>query len=378
MTRSLFVFLIACPILLAHSCKEPFLPPESTHNLNLLVVDGIINNGPDSTILRISRTRNLGDTLPLNPEIGASVLLQGQAGDRYSLVDLGGGRYGIDQLALNRNETYQLKISTGNGDFYASDFMPVKQTPPIDSLHWQKDSTGVTIYVNTHDPTDSSRYYRWTYLQTWEHRSFFSSTVKFENGQILPRSPDEQIYRCWISLPSTDITLGNSANLQQDLIDNHKILSIPLGSQQISLLYSLEVQQYSLTAESYAYWQNLKTSTEQLGTLFDPAPGQVSGNIHSLTHPEEPVMGFLSISSVSKSRIFISIFEMGYWPYYSPYGDCRATGVGSDPATLDYYFGNGVSTPFLQNGKLESAFTFCVDCRNDGGGSNQKPDFWPN
>ena len=45
-------------------CKESFAPPATKVNVNFLVVDGFLHLGLDSTIIKLSRTRSLADTVP--------------------------------------------------------------------------------------------------------------------------------------------------------------------------------------------------------------------------------------------------------------------------------------------------------------------------
>ncbi|MEJ7664694.1 MAG: DUF4249 family protein [Hymenobacter sp.] len=56
-------------------------------------------------------------------------------------------------------------------------------------------------------------------------------------------------------------------------------------SSKLYYLYSILVRQYALTPEEFAYWDKLRKNTENLGTLFDPLPSQLSGNVHRLTMP---------------------------------------------------------------------------------------------
>ncbi|MEJ7664695.1 MAG: DUF4249 family protein [Hymenobacter sp.] len=94
--------------------------------------------------------------------------------------------------------------------------MAAKLTPPIDELPWAAEPSGVQIYVNTHDPTSATRYYRWEYQETWEFHSAFRSDVEYVNGQFQRRTED--ISRCWRTENSTRISLTTSDKLTQDVI----------------------------------------------------------------------------------------------------------------------------------------------------------------
>jgi hypothetical protein len=75
------------------------------------------------------------------------------------------------------------------------------------------------------------------------------------------------------------------------------------------------VKQYALNQEAFAYWQNIKKTTEQLGSIFDAQPSQFKGNIHSLTDSTEPVMGYVSASSIETKRIFVTSEDVKPWYY---------------------------------------------------------------
>ena len=74
-------------------------------------------------------------------------------------------------LSLDISQKYSIAITTSNGHKYSSDFVEVKQTPAIDSLYWEYQPNDFNVYVNTHDPNNKTIYYRWDYIETWEHDS---------------------------------------------------------------------------------------------------------------------------------------------------------------------------------------------------------------
>jgi hypothetical protein len=376
--RKRYIFLF-CIFMGMMNCTTPYTPPAIKGNHQFLVVDGFIRNGMDSTIITLSRSANLGDSAGPQPELSAQVMIVGQSSGVFPLINLGNGQYVTDQLNLDINQNYQLKITASNGEQYLSDFVPVRQSPPIDSLHWQYDSTGVTIYVNAHDPSNSTRYYQWDFTQTWEHRSNFNSNLVFlADGSTISRPADQQIYRCWTTTNSTSVLVASTANLSQDVIYEYPVNSIMNGSEQISFTYSILVRQYAITQEAFQYWQNLKQNTELTGSLFQPQPSSLSGNMHCLTNPNEPVFGYVSASSESTARIFISIGQLGYWNY-QPIQGCTyfIPSVDSLPvyAALGSVYQPMLVCPLACYTAL--AFSECINCLY-WGGTNVMPLFWPN
>lgn len=371
-------------LLFATRCKRDYNPPVLLTNPKLLVIDGFINMGANSTTaFTLSRTQKLGDSLgAYTPEGQATVTIIAGNGNSYPLQDMGNGTYNSSQLSLDPAQKYRLKITTRNGSQYESDTVSTRTSQPIDSLTWkQDDSSGnVIVSVNTHDPTNNSHYYRWFYSETWEYHAPLQSELQLINGEIYYAidSLTQQflIYYCWRSANSTDIVLGNTTTLGQDRVSQQPIGTIPNGAQKISVKYSMLASQYVLTPDAYQYWLILQKNTQNLGTLFDPQPSQLVGNFHCLTNPKEPVIGYLTASSISQQRLFIDNKQVHNWDTLTLECPFRQTGwdqnnfhIYNYPDTLwgPYYF----SGPALYLSKRD-----CLDCRKQGG-TLQKPSFWP-
>jgi hypothetical protein len=374
------IHLIAALILgLLFACKEPYEPPAVKTNPNLLVVDGILFQGNDSSILTISHTRLLTDTGSRNPELNAGVTLVDESGSAISFAETGNGRYAVGQLNLNPSSTYRLLITLSNGLEYQSDPMPVKITPPIDSLEWTQDSTGAHFFVNTHDPSNQTRYYRYEYVESWEYHAAFQSDFEYVNGEVVLRPVMDRLYICFQSLPSANINVTTSNRLTDDVIYHFHLYTVPIMSEKLGFRYSTLVNQYAIGEEAYHYWSDLKKNTEQLGTLFDAQPyTPQEGNIHNINNPQEIVLGYMSISTLQSKRIFIDHGQLDGWGYLPYYGTCDVRITIPDSAF--YYFppGGNIFFTFIGTnmGFLLYSTSLCGDCRWHGG-SNVKPPFWP-
>jgi len=367
------IFFTGCIIAFVFGCKEVYNPPQVKTNPNYLVVDGMLTSG-DSTMIKLSRTRNINDSLSSSWETGASVIIVGAASDVYPLTEQSNGIYRINYLYMNPGEKYQLQITTSDGKKYVSDSVVVKQTPLIDSVNWTVNGSGVQIYVNTHDQLNSTQYYRWIYEETWEYHAAYDSYFTFTNDQLIARDLNNHVYTCWHNRNSTELSLASSAGLSQDIIYQNPILFIPHGSEKISLQYSILVKQYALTKEAYEYWENLKKGTELTGGLFDPQPSLLNGNIHCISNPDEKALGFIGASSVEQKRIFIKNNELDSWGFTL----IGCTEIIVPPDSLSFYFGTQGYIPVANHGIADYSGTTssCADCTLQGG-TTIKPSYWP-
>jgi len=360
------------------TCKQVYNPPAIRQNPGFLVVDGSLHVGHDSTVIKLSRTRNLDSLSPV-PELLAQVAVIGSSAQTFLLSEQSDGRYVTDQLNLDYNEKYQLKINTADGREYLSDTFRAMQAPLIDSISWRQDSVGVSIYANVNDPQTDARYYKWDYVETWKYQTAYLSQFDFVNGQLVYKPPQEQSFFCWQNFASSDIVIATTSKLAANVVNQQLIAVVPTGSEKLSIRYSINVKQYALGQEAYLYWQNVKKNTEQLGTLFDAQPSQLTGNIHCTSNANEPVIGYIGASAVQQKRIFISNAQVINWNYQRYYNDCYYTPVLNISPDQAYRYLTGPHPLWVllgsTNGFLDIVQLYCGDCREHGG-SNKQPDFW--
>jgi hypothetical protein len=373
------IFLLLFFLLSSIACRQNYLPPVLQGNPNILVIEGVIDTkAGDSSTFQLSRTQAIGDSLgAYTPELSAQLTIMGSAGDTWPLHELGRGAYASSPLTLNPAEKYRMKIVTRNGNQYLSDTVSVHTTPPIDSLTWfQDDSTGdVHIRANTHDPANNSHYYRWFFSETWEYNANWYSSLVLINGLIQYTDTNTSVYTCWRGGNSLDIILANTIKLGQDRVNQAPIATIPRGSQKLSVRYRMLASQYVLSQSAYEYWQILQKNTQNLGSLFDPQPSQLYGNYHNVANPNEPVIGFLSASSLQQMILFISNSQIHNWD--TAHMDCTTKESYRDPNDFHIYHNDDTlyGPLYFSGNTLYLMRNTCRDCRTQGG-TTTRPDFW--
>ena len=99
------------------------------------------------------------------------------------------------------------------------------------------------------------------------------------------------------------IIIGSTAKLSQDVMKQQQVFSITNASQKLAHTYVIQLNQYALTKEGFEYYEILKKNTEQIGSIFDPQPSALIGNIHCITAPSELVLGFISASTIARKQL---------------------------------------------------------------------------
>src|SRR5476651_609626 len=158
MKRAILHIIFAITVIAFYSCQKPLDIKATDSNANVLVVEGFINT-VDSTKVTLSRTVVIGNKTTASPEGGATITLENATGTVSPLIEKSKGFYTTPSLVLDNTRQYRIRIKTSNGKIYLSDLTDTKVTQPIDDVGYDVTNDGISIYANTHDATNNSRYY---------------------------------------------------------------------------------------------------------------------------------------------------------------------------------------------------------------------------
>ncbi len=376
-------------LFLLWSCLDTYNPPV-TFASEALVVDGFLNLSDQSAQVKLSRTQSVQASEPPETVAGATVSIQKVDGTTFTLSESQPGTYEASNLIVSVGEKYSLNISTVDGKLFRSDLVEGLSSPPIESITSGLTLTGdeLAIRVSTRNE-GGSRYFTWDYVETFEYTApTYSGMINTEKGPR-PRRPDEDFYRCWISVPNTSILVGNTQALSENIVRNQSLLSIPRGSPKLSVRYSVLVKQRAIPRDEYNYLSLLQKTTEEVGGLFDPSPAQVVGNMHA-TNSTEPILGYFKAGSVSEKRFFVTFEELPKSFQELPKSNCQVyktcpfprppvRGPGTTcvaisdipeyfPLIAEFMLGQDTLYWTYVSGE-------CADCRQQGG-KTDRPSFW--
>ncbi len=371
--KAIRLLVILILILLAGNCITPFTP-ETEEEKDMLVVKGMITDLYGINTIKLTRSVPLGRKNKESPYQGCTVTISSDAGNTYILTESHPGEYNTDPEHFQgiAGRRYKLTIKNNRpGDknrVYESSFIEMAQVPPIDSVYYKKvdvDShfgimNGCQIYVDTHDPFDKCKNYRWEFTETWEFH--------------LPYKVEYRI--CWLTQNSEIISVKSTSLLEENKVSGFPLYYIPPYSDRFQVKYSILVTQYSIDGQEYDYWSKVKNIAEEVGSMYDVTPASIAGNVYCTDDSTETVLGYFSVSSVCSKRIFIKdTFEGLTDRYlYCTEGDTTVT-------SLDGVSGLGSRWWIIAEGYqgmtkywILTRFHDCADCRLRG--SAVEPGFW--
>lgn len=366
--KLLFSCLYISFLLLTNSCILQFLP-ETTDDQDIMVVEAIVTDQPGQNRVKLSTSMPLGVRSQAKPLSGCRVTLSDDLGNNWELQEKDGGTYvTTPEFRGIVGRLYSLHIKTNSARqnlSYQSRAIRMRPVPPIDSVYYESRalsysndgtpvSEGAEIFLNTHDPENNCKFFRWEYVETWEF--------------ILPYMVPNR--RCWAAGNSEAINIKNTSSLAIDKIERLPLTFVTNETDRLREKYSILVNQYSLDEEEYTYWEKLQKTVEDVGTLYDIVPASIPSNIRCVEKPDENVLGFFSVSSVKSKRIFIKKYFRGLINLYS---DCKNATISSN--TIIEHLNESVwIIGRAQDSLILTYHKSCADCTTRG--TTVKPDFW--
>lgn len=371
-------------MIILSSCIEEYDPIIQAEDENKIVVMGTLTDDTDLHRISISRTSNI-ENPEIKPVTGCSVKIIDDNGTEHIGQDAGDGLY-LVSLNLNVSGTsYMIDIITPEGDKIISDYETLVSGPEVDSIYFERndlegpiagDSTkGIQFYLDLNASDSPARFYRWEVTETWEYHADYPLIWYYDGTphQIWP--PDYSRQVCWSTRAIPQIFTLTTNNLTENRYQKLPLHYVNNRSSRLMYGYSLLVKQHTLSEAAYTFWEQMRINNEEQGGLYEKQPLAIRGNLLNQTNPENEVLGFFGVSSVKTKRIFVG--NIPSLPlYFSSFCSPRALQRGGfleiDPLDYPAYLLGDEFTYYMVVLNEE-----CVNCLSIGG-TNVKPDFWPN
>ena len=320
-------------------CIEEFEADIPSEDTDLLVVEGTICSEKVNTFI-LTRTRpvNTSDTSTPQRVTGAIVSVRGSDGSVYMTQEHNketepiyyvggspqgnitreyvnptnpttGGYYSCQLDALNPDVEYYLHIEY-DGEVYESEPQKPLRTEGIQEVRGVQDTpeSNINVLITPDTPfePDKAHYYSWTYDETWEVHSDYTTFVSYdrENHSYII-NPRQFPWRGWKDDTSTTIMVGASPSYEGQHIRRLKMYDIDRGDERVYHKYSGLVHQRAISKAEYEYELARRQAGMEMGGLFTPQPSSLPTNIHCLTSKKH-VIGFVGCSmNTSEYRFFL-------------------------------------------------------------------------
>jgi Domain of unknown function (DUF4249) len=261
-----------------------------------LVVEGLISNDPVPYEVKLSYTGvfSSGRFLPIRLIVnGALVTISDDRGNTTTLeqdfLDPGTYRTTDPSFVGVVGRSYTLTVITPDEKKFVSKPERLVAVPPISRVYAEfaertlSRPDGYEIYIDTQDPADAQNYYRWT-------------AYGFSNR------PCGQPY-LWVPFFNRGINIFSDDNINGKQIARRNVLFSPMYG---SGFHFIEVAQYAMSREAYQFWQLYNEQLSRTGSILDPLPAPIKGNISNAANPDDIALGYFQASGIARRKLKIT------------------------------------------------------------------------
>nr|WP_299073892.1 DUF4249 domain-containing protein [uncultured Allomuricauda sp.] len=327
---SFIIIVFSAYCFLLSGCTEP-VEPEFEFRSNLVTIESIVTTSIGVSFVTIKESvveRNRYSNIPVNEAVVS--LLNSNTGTvvMFSEEDGSGVYVPPMDFVASVGDTWELDVLLSDGRNYKSLPETIVEPVYINSISATYDPElvfdigfdrflpGHSIEVGFNDPLGQENFYYWSFrsFELKDLCAICSNSHIYRDGTCIPVDPypnfPESIvpyysYRCenecWrirynenINIWSDEFTNGNSTQLA--------IADVLLYNKKDILV---EVQQVSLSAEAFRYFQTLKDLVDNNGGFNSPPPAALIGNMFNPADSEEFVLGRFTAAPTDIARIFI-------------------------------------------------------------------------
>jgi hypothetical protein len=313
-----------------------------------LVVEGLITNQKPPYKVQLTFTDSKQGRRALteaNGVSGAVVSIADDQGNSTRLTDFQLGTYLTTDTTFVGvvGRSYTLSVQLPDGRRYASKPEQLTAVPQITRVFYEvndregiAENAGINVFVDVQDPAETKNYYRWSaYGYSLRQSTGVCCDFVFEG---CPRCKT----RCWMRNDNLAANIMSDELINGNPIVRQFVYFSPLRTRGPHLV---EVSQYSLTAEAYRFWQRYEEQRIRTGSILDPLPEPIEGNVANADNPNEVALGYFGASSLVRQRIRTDPFALDpdrillYESIFLREGDCEQSWPGSeyDPGKPDQW-----------------------------------------
>lgn len=363
-------------------CVDEYWPEIDKYE-DLLVVDGMISNKPGPYTVKLSISSSVDNPMYI-PYSGATVIISDQLGNNEFLSEIEYGIYTTSPSGIQGvvGRKYRIEIKTTDNKSYNSPFVKLKSPVGVDSVYAHTEFkpsedlihnlAGYQFFLDTEPAETNKNYFLWDLIATYKYKADFKIRYIFE-GTLEPFPKPDSLQICYKTYKVQEVFTSETGSLSDPVITRFPLHYVTTETRELSIRYSLLVNQYSLDSADYQFWNSVRKQNEEQGGLYTNQPYQIRGNVMNVDDPDEPVLGNFTVASVAEKRIFVD--RPWLLPMY--YNVCEMTEGDIENFSTIYLF-QPYSWPVYATtyfGTPALPVQECMDCRKKGG-IIEKPEFW--
>jgi len=335
----LFILQALAMAVFLSTCIDPY-PYTTPESLRILTVDGLISTAPGPHEIRLTYANQYSNTLHGNRIVVAgakvSIIENGEVEtplteeilldrwwcslDGWILLSASRpvgvyqqtGRYLTPEgFCAKIGSSYELRILTADGKAFKSDPVTVVPVAPIKNVEIQHynsgtenpliDSKGVQFLVSFSDPENQQDFYYWRLSKS--HIELITEPYLMAFGGNPPSCCD-LCYMPDMEAPAMFAVMNDDSF--DGLATTQSTIRILNDGIRFKSRYRVQLDQYAISQEAHHFLRLIRQQLDIHGSVFDPPPANIRGNIRNTENPEEQVLGLFIAADVSSKMIYIN------------------------------------------------------------------------
>lgn len=312
---------------------------------SLIVVEGMISDGPGPYTVKVSSSLSLtADSSFRDPIQGAKIKLFDDEGSTEDFVEASRGVYltgGVIQGKIGH--AYYIVLEMPDGNIFKSEPDMINPVGEVQEIRFEFEARTVhknfgdvdanvfNIYMDANAGVGNDNYVRWRYTGFYQvnthpelHQTFSAEfwyktppacsgyivNPALGGGELIQTAPCT-CCTCWVTQFESEPNLSDNQFVVNNQFKNIKLAEVPINSNTFSDKYMVEVEQMSLTLNSFEFFKLIRVQKEGASSLFQPPSGQIVGNIIPVNSTKQ-VVGLFWGTSIKSKYIFIQRSDVPY------------------------------------------------------------------
>ncbi|CAH0996929.1 hypothetical protein EMA8858_03064 [Emticicia aquatica] len=306
------IILLFLAVMMQLSCIEELELPYRNEE-PILVVDGEVTNEAPPYNLRLSYSGKFvsGSIITSNLAVnGARVILSDEKGNsvRFKQNIYEPALYQTDaKFRCEIGRTYALRIEMPDGKVYITKPQLMKDVSPITNIYANKIKNFIRFYIDTKDPANSVDYYRWK-----SYSISLKSTIGPSNSNESGNANGTCSTSCWAYNREDAANIFSDRYINGNEIKKRLVLFSPIEETAPLSRHYAEVKQMSISQEAYLFWQQYEEQKTRTGSIFDPLPATIIGNIVNEKNDKDFALGFFGVSGVTTKRLMVEPANLSF------------------------------------------------------------------
>jgi len=306
-----------------------------------IVVDGYITTDPGPYVVKLYRSRPLGtaDLDRLIPEKFAKVWIKDDQGTTEQLTETEPGVYqtSINGIQGITGRKYHVEITTTSGKKYESTPDEIRPVGEVTAINYEfvegngaglHEGDGFRIFADATGVPNQADLVRLRMVATYKVETFPQLRTKTEDGGKIPdpypcsgyvrsdlgglvKVADCTCCTCWVNKYDDIPSVTDEKFTTNDIFRSEEVGFVPANRRTLYEKIHVEIQELSLTPETYLFWKLVKAQKEGVSNIFQPPSAELKGNVKALDSSEE-VLGIFWAAGIHKKAIYLDKSNVPY------------------------------------------------------------------